>query len=85
MDSPLLTKSSNAQKNENNDLLEEHTTFINDKSGDLYQVYISKKENMIEIKCNNTGSDTDDLYSLIITSKEIEKDTSFKYANDMFG
>ena len=83
----MSTKSSNFinnKNNENNDLTEEHINFINDKKGDLYQLIISKKENMIEIKCNNTGSNIDDIYILLLTLKEIISQTSFKNVNDMF-
>lgn len=59
-------------------------TFINYKKGDLYQIVISKKENMIENKYNNIVSDTEVLCSLIITSEEIIKNNSFNNLNDIF-
>lgn len=60
------------------------TTFINGKDGDLYQIDFSKKENFIEINCNNTASETNDSYSEKLTLETIKKFIPVNNLNEFF-
>ena len=71
------------ETNENNIVNEENEkepikVFIYSKEEDLYQIEFLKKEEGIQIKCNNTSDVTDKIYSYELTLEEIKKTNKFK-------
>ena len=71
------------ETNENNIINEENEkepikVFIYSKEEDLYQIEFLKREEGIQIKCNNTSDVTDKIYSYDLTLEEIKKTNKFK-------